>query len=95
MQTAGTSGSADPTKSSQVLSVGAFRFTNGGSTYTVTPGKNGTLQGTKDGQYWQSWQVSDPNQANAATSDAAAALKTLTTLSGQTHGASSKVDVSA
>jgi hypothetical protein len=47
------------------ISVGAFSFTNGGSTYSVTPGANGTLIGTKDGQAWKTWQLTDPAAAGA------------------------------
>jgi hypothetical protein len=38
------------------ISVGAFSFTHGGSTYTVTPEADDRLIGTKDGQAWKSWQ---------------------------------------
>lgn len=61
------------------ISVGAFSFTNGGSTYAVTPGKDGTLVGTKDGQAWKTWQ-SNSATPNAGTT---AALQVLTSLNAQ------------
>lgn len=39
-----------------VISVGAFNFTDGVSSYTVRPDPNGTLVGTKDGQAWLTMQ---------------------------------------
>jgi hypothetical protein len=59
------------------ISVSAFTFTNAGSTYTVTHGNNGTLVGTKDGQAWQTWQLTTPYSATSADHGANAALQTL------------------
>jgi hypothetical protein len=39
------------------ITVAAFSFTSGGSVYSVTPGANDTLTGTKDGQAWKAWQL--------------------------------------
>jgi hypothetical protein len=36
-----------------VITVAPFSFTSGGATYSITPGADGTLVGTKDGQAWQ------------------------------------------
>jgi len=78
------------------ISVGAFSFTNGGSTYSVTPGANGTLIGTKDGQAWKTWQLTDPA---ASGTGAATALQALTSLSTQQKPSADKplsgIDVSA
>ena len=78
------------------ISVGAFSFTNGGSTYTVTPGKGGTLVGTKDGQAWETWQL-DQSGATAGDAGAAAALKTLAALNeaSGTGGKPLPLDISA
>jgi hypothetical protein len=71
------------------ITVAAFSFTSGGSTYSVTPGANGTLVGTKDGQAWQTWQLiptgAPGNPGNTTTSDsgAATALQTLASLNAQ------------
>jgi hypothetical protein len=46
-------------------SVGAFSFTSGGSIYSVTPGANGTLVGTKDGQARKTWQLTGPAKEHA------------------------------
>jgi len=65
------------------MTVSAFSFTSGGSSYAVTPGANGLLVGTKDGQAWKTWQLTDPvitgNPANGAGANAGAAtaLQTL------------------
>jgi hypothetical protein len=71
------------------ITVAAFSFTSGGATYSITPGANGTLVGTKDGQAWQTWQLiptgAPGNPGNTTTSDsgAATALQTLTSLNAQ------------
>jgi hypothetical protein len=68
------------------ITVGAFSFANGGSTYSVTPGANGTLVGTKDGQPWTTWQIiptdTPGNLPGTADTDsgAATALQALTSL---------------
>jgi hypothetical protein len=52
------------------LSVANFSFTNGGSTYSVTNGANGSLIGTKDGQAWLNLQLGAPTgdqYSNVAT----------------------------
>ncbi len=76
------------------ITVGAFTFASGGSTYAVTPGKNGTLVGTKDGQSWKTWQLNDPTSDTAASSGASVALQTLTALNAK-HPPTDKLDVSA
>jgi hypothetical protein len=58
------------------ISVGAFTFTNGGSTYAVTSEANNRLIGTKDGQEWKTWQLTSP--ADVASSGAGAAVDPLT-----------------
>jgi hypothetical protein len=76
------------------ITVAAFSFTSGGATYSVAPGANGTLVGTKDGQAWQTWQLiptdTPGNPGNTTTSDsgAATALQTLTSLNAQAASAS-------
>jgi hypothetical protein len=65
------------------ITVGAFSFTNSGSTYTITPGKDGTLIGTKDGQAWNTWQLTDPTSTASTDNGATAALQTLTSLNTQ------------
>ncbi len=49
------------------ISVGAFSFINGGSTYTVTSGKDGMLVGTKDGQAGLPCSLPIPQARQAAT----------------------------
>ncbi len=65
------------------ISIGAFSFTSGGSTYAVAPGENGTLIGTKDGQAWKTWQLTIPADAGDSGKGAAAALRALTSLNTQ------------
>ena len=65
------------------ISVGAFSFTSKGSTYAITPGKDGTLVGTKDGQAWKTWQLTGPSSAAGANAGATAALQALTSLNAQ------------
>jgi len=80
------------------ISVGAFSFRNGGATYSVTPGRDGMLIGTKDGQDWKTWQLTAPSSATGATGGALAALQTLTSLNahkGSTDKSLSPLDVSA
>ena len=85
------------------ITVDDFSFTSGGSTYSVTHGKNGTLVGTKDGQAWKTWQLNNPSSStDAATpsgSSAAIALQTLTSLNTEQKVAINKphagVDISA
>jgi hypothetical protein len=43
------------------LLIGSFSFQLGGSTYAMTPDKDGNLVGTKDGQAWKTWQVVPPS----------------------------------
>ena len=79
------------------ISLGAFTFTNGGSTYGVTPGSDNRLIGTKDGQEWKTWQLASP--ADVANSGAGAAAEPLAPLNAQ-HKAPgeeplSGIDVSA
>ena len=69
------------------ITVSAFSFTDGSSTYAVTPGKDGTLIGTKDGQAWQTWQLISPGNAPVADSGAATALATLNAIAGQKSSA--------
>jgi hypothetical protein len=81
------------------ISVGAFSFESGGSTYSVTPGTNGTLIGTKDGQAWKTWQLTDPAIAASANTGADTALQTLTSLTAQETASanqpSTSIDISA
>lgn len=65
------------------ISIGAFSFTNGGSTYAVTPGKVGTLVGTRDGQAWKTWQLSATSSPASTDTGATAALQTLTAFNAQ------------
>ena len=58
------------------LLVDGFSFESGGSTYTVTPGEDGTLVGTRDGQAWKTWRIT-PARADGG---AAVALSTLQAL---------------
>ena len=79
------------------VTVGNFGFTDGKSTYQITNGPGYTLVGTKDGQPWQTWHLRDP--ADAARSDAEAALSTLTSLNTRNQPstvsqAQSRLDVS-
>ncbi len=53
------------------IGVGAFTFTNGGSTYAVAPGANQSLVGTKDGQEWKTWQLSSPADEGNLSAEAA------------------------
>jgi hypothetical protein len=79
--------------------VAAFSFISGGSTYAVAPGANGTLVGTKDGAYWNTWQLTSPADAVGTGTAAATALKTLTSLTAQQNASADKpvseIDVSA
>lgn len=81
------------------ISVGAFSFTSGGSTYAVAPGANGTLIGTKDGQAWKTWQLTIPADAAGSGTGATAALQTLTSLNAKQEASAdeplSRIDVSA
>ena len=83
------------------ITVGAFSFTNGGSTYSVTPGANGTLVGTKDGQPWTTWQLiptdtpGNPGAAANTDSGAAAALQVLTSFNAQSARMQSPLDIVA
>jgi hypothetical protein len=81
------------------ITVGAFSFTNGGSTYTITPGKDGTLIGTKDGQAWKTWQLTDPTSTTSTDNGATAALQTLTSLNTRATTSDDKsslaIDISA
>jgi hypothetical protein len=81
------------------ISVAAFSFTNGGSTYAVAPGANGTLVGTKDGEYWNTWQLTTPADAVSSGTAAATALQTLTSLTTEQKASADKsvagIDVSA
>lgn len=92
--------------SSPVISVADFSFKSGGSTYSITNQSDGTLLGTKDGQVWQTWQLSPVNsktnfgassETGSAPSDAAIALHTLTSLNANKASAKSLVplDLSA
>lgn len=65
------------------ITIGAFSFTNGSSTYAVTLGKDGTLVGTKDGQAWKTWQLSVASSPASTDTGAAAALQTFTALNAQ------------
>jgi hypothetical protein len=81
------------------ISVGAFSFAHGGSTYAVTPGADGTLIGTKDGQAWKTWQPTSPADAVSSGTGAAAALQTPTPLTAEQKASADKppagIDVSA
>jgi hypothetical protein len=81
------------------ISVGAFSFTHGGATYAVTPGADGTLIGTKDGQAWKTWQPTSPADAVSSGTGAAAALQTPTPLTAEQKASADKppagIDVSA
>lgn len=73
--------------------VDSFSFEAGGSTYAVTPGGDGTLVGTRDGQAWKTWRITPPR----IDADAAAALATLQTYlfgpkSGATSGSRNGID---
>jgi hypothetical protein len=57
------------------ITVAAFSFQSGGSTYAVTPSADGSLIGTKDGKAWNTWQLSGPG----SSSDASIARAILTT----------------
>jgi hypothetical protein len=84
--TAATPDSTQPDAKLTTFTVSDFSFTSAGSIYTVTHGKNGTLLGTKDGQYWQSWQLTDPSASSGAAhadDGASAPLQTLTAVSAQ------------
>ena len=92
--------------SSPVISVADFSFKSGGSTYSITNQSDGTLLGTKDGQVWQTWQLSPVNsktnfgassETGSAPSGAAIALHTLTSLNANKASAKSLVplDLSA
>ena len=92
--------SPDAAKSGAALgtiSVGAFSFTSDGSSYSVTPGKDGTLVGTKDGQAWLTLQLTDSSNSTATDSGASAALATLNAITGQTSSSSQPagIDLSA
>ena len=76
------------------ISVGAFSFTSGGSIYSVAPGANGMLVGTKDGQAWKTWQLTDPADAADSGSGASVALQILTAPKASADK-SSGVDISA
>jgi hypothetical protein len=69
------------------ITVSAFSFTSSGSTYSVTPGENGTLIGTRNGQPWQTWQLMPTgvpgNLPDSADPAAATALRILTSLNTQ------------
>ena len=68
------------------ISVDAFSFKSSGSTYSVTPGKDGTLVGTKDGQAWRTWQLTasaTPHTDFKLVPLALADLHTLNSLQGQ------------
>jgi hypothetical protein len=65
------------------ISVGVFSFSSGGSTYAVAPGANGMLIGTKDGQAWKTWQLTNPADTAGSGTGAGAALQTLTSLNAQ------------
>jgi hypothetical protein len=75
------------------ITVGAFSFQSGGSTYAVTPSADGSLIGTKDGKAWNTWQLSGPG----SPSDASIALVTLTTDSAANgpHRQTSLIEVTA
>jgi hypothetical protein len=81
---------------SQAMTVAAFNFTSGGSPYSVAPGANGTLVGTKDGQAWQTWQLSysgiEGNTASTISADkgATTVLQTLTSLNAQSTPSATK-----
>lgn len=49
------------------ISIGAFTFTHGGSTYAVTPAADDRLVGTKDGQEWKTWQRADAVDSDTGT----------------------------
>ncbi len=76
------------------ITVAAFSFTSGGSTYSVAPGANGMLIGTKDGQAWKAWLLvpTDDTPGNLPStadtdSGAATALQALTSLNAQSASA--------
>jgi hypothetical protein len=75
------------------ISVGAFTFAHGGSTYAVTPEADDRLIGTRDGQAWKTWQRA--NRAEAA--GAGAALHPHTSLAAEPTASANEphVDVSA
>ena len=81
------------------ISIGAFSFTSGGSTYAVAPGANGKLIGTKDGQAWKTWQLTYPADAAGSDTGTAAALQALTSLNAKYEGSADRprlgIDVSA
>lgn len=91
------SASPDATKAgaaSGTITVGAFSFTSGGSSYAITSGKNGTLIGTKDGQAWKTWERDSSTSPVYVESGATVALQALTALNAQ-HPPTTKLDVSA
>jgi hypothetical protein len=57
-----TRNAADPNRATSFgpINVGAFSFTNGGSTYSVMPTADGNLVGTRDGLAWKTWQLAGP-----------------------------------
>jgi hypothetical protein len=78
--------SSDAVKSGtarRVISVGAFTFTNGGSTYAVTHGADDRLIGTKDGQEWKTWQVTGAADVLEAGPRAADTLHPVTSLTAE------------
>ena len=61
-----------------ILTVGAFSFSSGGSTFEVKPDENGNLIGTKDGQAWNTWQLNNFTAGQpVGTSEADIALQAL------------------
>ena len=76
--------------------VNAFTFSDGGSTYSVTPSPDGTLIGTKDGQVWDTWQLNNQNPAPSADSAGAnVALQTLNSAEKFIPGSSPNLVVNA
>jgi hypothetical protein len=85
--------------SAGTIGIGAFSFTHDGSTYAVTPGAEGSISGTKDGQPWRTWQHASPADAAGFGVGEAPASQTLTSLTAQRNASADKplaeIDVSA
>jgi hypothetical protein len=85
--------------SAGTIGIGAFSFTHDGSTYAVTPGAEGSISGTKDGQPWRTWQLASPADAAGFGVGEAPASQTLTSLTAQRNASADKplaeIDVSA
>jgi hypothetical protein len=63
---------------SVIFAVADFSFTSNGSVYSITQAKSDRLVGTKDGEWWASWQDATPTSAPSdGDAETSAALDTL------------------